>query len=263
MRRSRTAINIKGHINLGAQFDSENPIVASVVAKEQRLDQEVAEIIEDAEPIREFSWKRASKLLWKHFVSSYSDIEVVQWSLWWALAVCGALQVQQYMQLLWKEIDPLEKNLYYAAVEGAVTLLGALSSFAAGFLKSKKFQRLGMWVLTICSAVEGMFLLWASRTDSLYHCYFMYIAFGTLHNFMVTVASATIAKRLQDDSFALIFGINTLLAILFQSFLTYIVITALKLTIRAQYDVYSYYFFVLAVFYGIIGVANFVYKKQR
>lgn len=90
--------------------------------------------------------------------------------------------------MLWKEIDPYEKNLYYGAVEGIVTLLGALSSFAAGFLKSKKFERLGMWVLTICSVVEGMFLLWASKTNSLYSCYLMYIAFGGLHNFMITVA---------------------------------------------------------------------------
>lgn len=97
-------------------------------------------------------------------------------------------KVQQYIQLLWKDIDPFEKNLYYGAVEGAVTLLGAITSFAAGFLNSKKFDRLGMWVLTACSAIEGVFLMWASDTDSLYMCYFMYIAFGALHNFMITAA---------------------------------------------------------------------------
>lgn len=78
--------------------------------------------------------------------------------------------------------------MYYAAVEGAVTLLGAATSFAAGFLKSKKFDRLGMWVLTLCSVVEGVFVLWASQTKSLVMCYLMYIVFGALHNFMITVS---------------------------------------------------------------------------
>lgn len=97
-------------------------------------------------------------------------------------------QVQQYIQLLWKDIDPFEKNLYYGAVEGAVTLLGAITSFAAGFLNSKKFDRFGMWLLAACSAIEGVLLMWASDTNSLYMCYFMYIAFGALHNFMITAA---------------------------------------------------------------------------
>lgn len=90
--------------------------------------------------------------------------------------------------MLWKDIDPFEKNLYYGAVEGAVTLLGAITSFAAGFLNSKKFDRFGMWLLAACSAIEGVLLMWASDTNSLYMCYFMYIAFGALHNFMITAA---------------------------------------------------------------------------
>lgn len=74
--------------------------------------------------------------------------------------------------------------------------------------------------------------------------------------------SATVAKRLKEDSFALIFGINTLVALLFQSLLTYIVITVLSLPIRVQYHVYSFYFFFLAIFYGCIGIVNFIYKRK-
>lgn len=40
-----------------------------------------------------FSTKRAVGLLWNHFRESYSDLVVVQWSLWWALAMCGFTQV--------------------------------------------------------------------------------------------------------------------------------------------------------------------------
>lgn len=45
-----------------------------------------------------------------------------------------------------------------------------------------------MWLLAACSAIEGVLLMWASDTNSLYMCYFMYIAFGALHNFMITAA---------------------------------------------------------------------------
>lgn len=75
--------------------------------------------------------------------------------------------------------------------------------------------------------------------------------------------SATVAKRLKDDSFALIFGINTLVALLFQSLLTYVVIAVLSLAIRVQYHVYSCYFFFLAVFYGIIGIINLIYARRK
>ena len=40
-----------------------------------------------------FSGKTAAVMLWTHFQTSYSDVIVVQWSLWWALAMCGFMQV--------------------------------------------------------------------------------------------------------------------------------------------------------------------------
>lgn len=49
-----------------------------------------------AEAVQEkakFSASRAVGLLWVHFRDSYSDLVVVQWSLWWALAMCGFTQV--------------------------------------------------------------------------------------------------------------------------------------------------------------------------
>lgn len=42
-----------------------------------------------------FSARRAMRLLWTHFCESYSNAEVVQWSLWWALTMCGFTQVRR------------------------------------------------------------------------------------------------------------------------------------------------------------------------
>lgn len=92
------------------------------------------------------------------------------------------------MQLLWKEIYAEETALYNGAVEAAITLLGAIGAFAAGFFDNKTFKRYDMLILTICSAIEGGFLLCAARTNSLMVCYAMYILFGMLYHFMITVA---------------------------------------------------------------------------
>lgn len=100
------ATELKGHINHGAQFDSDNhivigdkqnPLQLTTLTKDVKdIDVEVASSQQqqqiEAQP-RTFSWTRASQLLWKHFITSYSDKDVVQWSFWWALALCGALQV--------------------------------------------------------------------------------------------------------------------------------------------------------------------------
>ena len=99
------AINgaLKGHINHGAHFDGDNQVAISVSEKGDHIqmttiakDQKIVENgITVAEPVRTFSWARASNLLWAHFKTSYSNIEVVQWSFWWALALCGSLQVMK------------------------------------------------------------------------------------------------------------------------------------------------------------------------
>lgn len=47
------------------------------------------------EPVKvKFSGKRAVALLWTHFTDSYTDLTVIQWSVWWALATCGFMQVR-------------------------------------------------------------------------------------------------------------------------------------------------------------------------
>lgn len=47
----------------------------------------------------------AFKLLWSHFTTSYSNMEVIQWSVCYALATCGFTQVYMYMTVLWESID--------------------------------------------------------------------------------------------------------------------------------------------------------------
>lgn len=70
--------------------------------------------------------KTAFQLLSKHFVKAYTDYHVLKWSLWWAFATCGHLQVINYIQLLWNSAVSEDDKLYNGAVDAILTLLGKL-----------------------------------------------------------------------------------------------------------------------------------------
>lgn len=67
------------------------------------------------------------------------------------------------------------------------------------------------------------------------------------------------AKRLNDDCFGLVFGLNTLMALIFQTFLTQVVVTGLALGAIDSYTIYSAYFAVLGAVYGVAGVVQLFY----
>lgn len=209
-----------------------------------------------------FSYSRATSLLWQHFLDSYSNPKIVQWSLWWSLAMAGFLMVQIYVQLLWQEIDGDREYLLNAGVEATLTLFGAIAAFLAGLLTSKAFQKYDLWILTFCSLLEGIFVVISSQTNSIWIAYAMYVLFGVLYTFMITIASSIVAQHLADDSFALIFGINTLIALVFQTILTVVVITSFSLSTRDQFLVYGLYFIGLSLIYLVTSLATLIFCRN-
>lgn len=79
------------------------------------------------------------------------------------------------------------------------------------------------------------------------------------------IRSASVAKQLQDDSFAFIFGINTLVALIFQTILTVVLVSeqGLELDQRTHYVVLSGYFIVLGGIYATTSIVQIIYKKIR
>jgi len=65
--------------------------------------------------------------------------------------------------------------------------------------------------------------------------------------------SAEVARNLQEESYGLVFGVNTFVALVFQSLLTMIVVTdtGFELDAVGQYTVYAFYFIAVAVLYLI------------
>lgn len=199
-------------------------------------------------------------------VSAYSNHTVLKWSIWWSLATCGQLQVISYAQILWKEIDEDHESFYNGGVEATVTLLGAGAAMAAGLMNGVRHKKWHMWILTICSILMGAFMIISAVTNLLWVAYVMYVIFGVFYFFVITIASAIVAQNLSDDSFGLIFGINTLVALVLQTILTLVVVTdsvGFGLDPRNQYIVYGFYFITLAVIYVLAVIIGQVVKCCR
>lgn len=170
-----------------------------------------------------------------------------------------------YVQFLWQQIDPDKLGFYNGAVEAALTLCGALSAFAAGHIKSRTFDKFSLFITATISVICGAFIIISSFATNVFLAYAMYILFGIFYNFMITMSSAMIARRLTNDSFALIFGINFFGAVLVQTILTLIVVSDNFWTLdpRGQFLAYGVYFVGIGIIFFIASFTQLFNMRKR
>lgn len=208
---------------------------------------------------------KATSLLWSHFRNAYTNIKVLQWSLWYAMGLCGYLQIISYIQVLWKDIKPDSSIAWNGAVDATVTALSTISALGAGYMHTELLKpRISLIVLAALSALEGGSILLCCWSNNILFSYLGYVIFGALYAFTITVASAEIARYLEEDSFGLVFGINTLLALVFQTIITIVVIsdTGFALSVKGQYTVYAFYFIIIGVIYFLCALWNLLIAKS-
>ncbi|XP_076246763.1 thiamine transporter 2 [Calliopsis andreniformis] len=207
--------------------------------------------------------RQAYALLWKDFLQAYSNSHVVKWSIWWSFSTCGYLQVSSYIQLLWQTAVSPGDKIYNGAVDSLYTIIGTITVFCVGKI-SFNWSLIGDTTVSLMSFVEGILLVISSYSCNIWFLYAGYIVFGIIYHTMVTVASFEVAKCISEDSYGLIFGVNTFFALLLQTILTAIVVNGnLNLDLRSQYFVYGGYFIVIAVIYTVIGIINIVHHIRR
>lgn len=210
---------------------------------------------ESSDNLFKSNYKSAFVLMRRHFADSFSAFYVVKWSLWWALATAGFLQVQSYMQPLWSVIVSDKEQLQNGAVEAALTLVGFLGALSTAHLRVDWRQK-GELVLAICSIVEGALMILNSQTESVLISYVCYVAFGGVYHFMITIASAEVAKHIAEDSYGLVFGLNTLAALVVQTVMATVLVTGdvgWALAPRDQFLAYGTYHIGIAVLFIVIG----------
>ncbi|KAK3557253.1 hypothetical protein QTP70_026087, partial [Hemibagrus guttatus] len=174
------------------------------------------------------------------------------WSLWWVFNSTGYYLVVFYVHILWNTLDQTteKKHVYNGGVEAASTLLGAITSFVAGFVKI----RWTVWselVIGVITAAQAGLLLLMGTTSNIWVCYITYILFRGFYQFLVPIATFQIASSLTKELCALVFGINTFLGTILKTIIILIVVDkrGLALPVHSQFFIYFFYLAVLTVVY--------------
>ncbi|KAL6116308.1 slc19a3 [Pungitius sinensis] len=197
----------------------------------------------------------AGLLLWQSFRDSYSSRSVIYWSLWWALATAGYVQVFNYIQLMWDHIEPsASSSIYNGGVEAACSLVGAAAAFSVGHIQVA-WAAWGELALGLFSAVGTGAVFLMALTSSIWACYAGYVIFKSCYMLLITITTFQIASNLSMECYALTFGINTFVALLVQTILTFTVVdeAALGLDIVTQFIVYGSYYATISVLFLIRG----------
>ncbi|KAL2775229.1 thiamine transporter 2 isoform 1 [Daubentonia madagascariensis] len=178
----------------------------------------------------------------------YSSKHLFYWSLWWAFSTAGFNQVLNYVQILWDYKAPSQDSfIYNGAVEAIATFGGAVAAFAVGYVKVN-WDLLGELALALFSVVNAGSLFLMHYTANIWACYAGYLIFKSSYMLLITIAVFQIAVNLSMERYALVFGINTFIALVVQTITTVIVVDqrGLNLPISIQFLVYGSYFAVIA-----------------
>ncbi|XP_015216916.2 solute carrier family 19 member 3b [Lepisosteus oculatus] len=193
----------------------------------------------------------AVHLLWTSFIDCYSSRKLIYWSLWWAFATCGYYQIFNYIQLMWNHIEPSGSSpVFNGGVEAVTTLVGAIAAFSVGFMKLD-WDIWGELALGLFSAISSGAVYATVLTDSIWVSYAGYVTFKASYMLLITITTFQIAANLSLECYALVFGINTFVALLLQTILTAIVVdeSGLGLSIVKQFIVYGTYYVVISLLF--------------
>ena len=133
-------------------------------------------------------WQISILSLFKAFKESYSNRTLLQWSLWWALATCGYLQIGNYVQNLWEEIQgPDKSGSLNGGVEAAGTLGGAIVALVLSFL-NVRWGIIGEMLLGCLSLTDAILLVIMAKAENVWIAYVTYVCYRMSYTFLITIA---------------------------------------------------------------------------
>ncbi|KAM8819914.1 thiamine transporter 1 [Eudromia elegans] len=211
--------------------------------------------------------RKVLRELWQDFLQCYSSRPLLCWSVWWALSTCGYFQVINYAQGLWEMVLPSHSSeIYNGAVEAISTLLGAVAVVVVGHIKTS----CAMWgevALALFSFLIAAAVYIMDTVHNIWVCYASYIVFRIIYMLLITIATFQIATNLSVERYALVFGVNTFIALALQTLLTLIVVDAsgLGLDIFTQFMIYASYFAAISLLFLGSGIYSIIrtYRRQE
>ena len=134
------------------------------------------------------SWKLTIRRMFVSFKTSYSNIQLLMWSFWWAFAMCGGLQVENYVMNLWSTIlGSDKKHVYNGAVFACGTILSGVVVGLFSLIKLK-WSVVGEILIGVISMVETLLLYIMAYTSNIWFSYVCYVLFRISYAFILTVA---------------------------------------------------------------------------
>ncbi|KAL3998796.1 Reduced folate carrier family protein [Acanthocheilonema viteae] len=206
---------------------------------------------------------RIKKILFD-FKQIYGNRFLRKWSLWWALTTCIALQVSSYSQTLWGEVQKEETTLNGLA-EAIYTACAAVAIMLMDVI-AIDWDKWDEAALVLISSIDCALLLLFSQAQTIYVMYICYICYRTLYQVMITIAQWNLAKKMVSESYGLIFGLNSFVALILQALLTMIVVDkrGFGMTVRSQFLVYGIYHAVIAFIFLFSIACNLTnYLRNR
>ncbi|XP_041822064.1 thiamine transporter 1 [Chelmon rostratus] len=204
------------------------------------------------------------RMLFSDFLQCYRCRPLLAWSVWWALATCGYFQVINYAQALWENVRPShDYEIYNGYVETLSTLLGALAALLVGYLPVC-WSLWGELALCILSLLMAVCVFVMDTLRNIWLCYSSYVLFRATYMLLITVATYQIAASLNMQRYALVFGVNTFMALLLQSLLTVVVVDSagLGLDVFTQFFIYGGYFAAISLVFLLAGLCKMASRRR-
>ena len=154
------------------------------------------------------------------------------------------------ISLLFLDEDQQSLN---GGIEAISTLLSAITVFGVGFI-TIDWKRWGNVALICVNGLSATVLYLMANTSEIWVAYIGYLAFRISYQVLMTIASFEIVKQLPKDSFGLIFGFNSFLALGCQTILSLLVNTLLGLEPKPQFNVYASYYLVVSLLYAVLAL---------
>lgn len=156
--------------------------------------------------------------------------------------------------------------IYNGGVEAVSTLLGAVAVFAVGYIKIS-WSTWGEMTLSLFSLLIAVAVYIMDTVVNIWVRYTSYVVFRIIYMLLITIATFQIAANLSMEHYALVFGVNTFIALALQTLITLIVVDAsgLGLEIATQFLIYAGYFALIAVVFLANGIVSIMkkYGKQE
>ncbi|VDK87235.1 unnamed protein product [Litomosoides sigmodontis] len=158
-------------------------------------------------------------LMRRNLIRIYQISAVQKWSVWWALTTCMSLQVAQYAQSLWGEVQYGDKNSLNGFAEATYTATAAILILILGLAKIN-WDKWGELTLAMISLIDTLILIAYSQAQTIWIMYACYISYRSLYQVMITIAQWNLARKMVGESYGLVFGLNSFIALLLQTLLT-------------------------------------------